>query len=295
MNTTKLKKYLAHARDFADRHSKDRSTKVSALFLHPTEYTILTRGYNGIPRGCADDVEERHARPLKYEYTEHAERNGIYNVVRPLLRGSIAVLDLRTALQMDDARALISVGTAVVLTPTMLPVSRARLLLEEAGVVLASLDNEASIPAHLKSHKLADYVADAASLQETMSADKTGLGYGTLFLHPTEYTSLAEGYSGMPRGANDAETGRYLGAERQFWVESGVRNAIYNAARPLLRGSHVVSTLLPCADCARALAAVGAKLVGSPLPTSEEEGRWGEHFERTRAMFTELGIENVPL
>jgi len=36
-------------------------------------------GYNGMPRGIDDDVDERHERPTKYLWFEHAERNAIYN------------------------------------------------------------------------------------------------------------------------------------------------------------------------------------------------------------------------
>jgi len=61
--------------------SKDRSTKVGCVIVGPSR-EIRSTGYNGFPRGVNDDVDERHARPLKYAYCEHAERNAIYNAAR---------------------------------------------------------------------------------------------------------------------------------------------------------------------------------------------------------------------
>ena len=61
--------------------SKDRSTQVGAVIVgedrSPGPY-----GYNGFPRIIDDEKEERHIRPTKYDWTEHAERNAIYNAAR---------------------------------------------------------------------------------------------------------------------------------------------------------------------------------------------------------------------
>lgn len=61
--------------------SKDRSRGIGAVIVGP-DRTIRALGYNGFPRGVDDNVEERHVRPDKYLWTEHAERNAIYNAVR---------------------------------------------------------------------------------------------------------------------------------------------------------------------------------------------------------------------
>lgn len=58
--------------------SKDRSTQVGAVIVG-SKKEIRAMGYNGFPRGVNDDIDERHERPVKYEFTEHAERNAIYN------------------------------------------------------------------------------------------------------------------------------------------------------------------------------------------------------------------------
>jgi len=61
--------------------SKDQSTKVGAVAIGPNR-EICSVGYNGFPRGVDDNVEERYQRPAKYSWTEHAERNCVYNASR---------------------------------------------------------------------------------------------------------------------------------------------------------------------------------------------------------------------
>ncbi len=61
--------------------SKDRSRQVGCVIVGP-DNEIRAVGYNGFPRGVDDLHEPRHARPAKYKWTEHAERNAIYNAAR---------------------------------------------------------------------------------------------------------------------------------------------------------------------------------------------------------------------
>ena len=58
--------------------SKDPSTKVGAVIV-THEKSILSTGYNGLPRKCHDNIPSRNERPIKYAWYEHAERNAIYN------------------------------------------------------------------------------------------------------------------------------------------------------------------------------------------------------------------------
>ena len=58
--------------------SKDLSSKVGATILGP-DNDIRSLGYNGFPRGVDDQIPERYQRPLKYQYTCHAESNAIHN------------------------------------------------------------------------------------------------------------------------------------------------------------------------------------------------------------------------
>lgn len=61
--------------------SKDRGAKVGAIIVDP-EHEVVATGYNGFPRGFNDDIEERHEKPLKFNYTIHAEPNAIISAAR---------------------------------------------------------------------------------------------------------------------------------------------------------------------------------------------------------------------
>ena len=60
--------------------SKDRGRKVGAVIVGP-DNEVRSTGFNGIPRGVNDNVEERHDAETgeKYLWVSHAERNAIYN------------------------------------------------------------------------------------------------------------------------------------------------------------------------------------------------------------------------
>ena len=74
------KRFLKLAHEVAS-WSKDDSTKVGAVIMGQ-DRTPRSFGYNGMPRGVDEDVPERHERPMKYPYTEHAERNAIYHCAK---------------------------------------------------------------------------------------------------------------------------------------------------------------------------------------------------------------------
>lgn len=61
--------------------SKDESSKIGVVIVGPG-HEIRSTGYNGFPRGMNDDDPAKQARPMKYKYFEHAERNAIYNAAR---------------------------------------------------------------------------------------------------------------------------------------------------------------------------------------------------------------------
>jgi dCMP deaminase len=68
--------YLALAKFWGLRKSKDPSTKVGAVLVSPRN-TVVALGYNGFPRGIADTPERLNDRPTKYMYTVHGELNAI--------------------------------------------------------------------------------------------------------------------------------------------------------------------------------------------------------------------------
>lgn len=95
--------------------SKDKSTVVGAVIVD-SENRIVSQGYNGFCTGCNDEVRERHERPAKYLYTEHAERNAIYNAAR--IGVSVKDCKIYTTLFpcVDCTRAIIQSGIQQLIT-----------------------------------------------------------------------------------------------------------------------------------------------------------------------------------
>jgi len=110
---------MTHERDWDKRFmalaehigtwSKDRTRQVGCVIVAP-DNTVRALGFNGFPRGLDDDIESRHLRPAKYQWTEHAERNAIFAAAR----GGIAVAGCRMYLPwfpcVDCARGIIQAG-----------------------------------------------------------------------------------------------------------------------------------------------------------------------------------------
>jgi dCMP deaminase len=108
MKQETLAEHMFELCDLVASWSKDKSRKTSAVIFHPESGVVASSGWNGFPRGVRDDVPERHERPAKYMWTEHAERNAIYNLVRQLLKDHEMALPWYPC--ADCARAIIQVG-----------------------------------------------------------------------------------------------------------------------------------------------------------------------------------------
>ena len=97
-------------------YSKDDSTKCGAVIVRP-DNSICSTGYNGFPRGVKDTITARKKRPNKYLYTEHSERNAIYNSHDSSMEGySMFVYTYPNTLMVcaDCARAIIQTGITTV-------------------------------------------------------------------------------------------------------------------------------------------------------------------------------------
>jgi len=112
---SKLTKYMEIV-DATAKLSKDASTKVGAIILGPS-FEVRSLGYNGAPRGCAADEDDRgQQRPEKYFWFSHAELNAITNAARvgtPLDGCSLIVTHPPC---MDCARAIVQAGIKVVIS-----------------------------------------------------------------------------------------------------------------------------------------------------------------------------------
>jgi dCMP deaminase len=84
--------------------------------------SVLSLGWNGFPRRINDNIESRHTRPNKYLWTEHAERNAIYNAASTgniLLGATLYVNGIPCA---DCARAIIQSGiTKIIMIDKFIP------------------------------------------------------------------------------------------------------------------------------------------------------------------------------
>ena len=113
-------KYFFEIVRLVSSKSKDRSTKVGAVIVD-CENSIVSTGYNGFPRGVFDHYDERHERPEKYLWTEHAERNAIYNAARRVLKGTTMYLQYGPCPCADCARAIIQSGITEIVIPLDCP------------------------------------------------------------------------------------------------------------------------------------------------------------------------------
>lgn len=116
MTPEKARKYLEIALA-TSKLSKDSSTKVGAIVLGETG-EVRSLGYNGAPRGCQADEDQRGMeRPEKYYWFSHAELNAITNAARvgtPLDGASLVVTHPPC---MDCARAIVQAGIKEVFCP----------------------------------------------------------------------------------------------------------------------------------------------------------------------------------
>lgn len=131
--------------------SKDPSTQVGAILVGP-DNEIRSAGYNDFPRGIDDSISERRERPTKYAWTEHAERNCIYNAARVGIptKGCTLYLNFEPIPCTDCARAIIQSGIIEIIGPNIpfakgkrkkwdLSLQTSKEMLEEVGITLTTV------------------------------------------------------------------------------------------------------------------------------------------------------------
>lgn len=97
----------------AAKRSKDPSTQVGACIVSP-DNIIISTGYNGMPKGCSDDIFpwDRDGGETKYPYVVHAELNAILNRGNRDLKGSRIYVALFPC--NECAKAIIQSGVSEV-------------------------------------------------------------------------------------------------------------------------------------------------------------------------------------
>lgn len=134
--------------DVIKERSKDRSAKIGAVLVQHN--AVISMGYNGFPRGVDDNVEARHERPAKYAYTEHGERNAIYNAARHGISTLGSTMYTQGVPCADCSRAVIQAGCKRLVArwqanEKIFPAwiescAKGREMLEEAGVEVVVLE-----------------------------------------------------------------------------------------------------------------------------------------------------------
>lgn len=94
--------------------SKDRSRQCGAVIIDD-RMVVVSIGWNGFPRGINDLVDARHQRPAKYLWTEHAERNAIYNAAANGHKTAGCTMVLPWYPCAECARAIIQAGITQIL------------------------------------------------------------------------------------------------------------------------------------------------------------------------------------
>ncbi len=110
--------YFMGVAKFSAFRSKDPNTQVGACIVSD-DNKILSMGYNGFPRGCADDVfpwgrdnSENDPYNSKYLYVTHSELNAILNYRGGSLEGSKLYVTLFPC--NECAKAIIQAGIKTV-------------------------------------------------------------------------------------------------------------------------------------------------------------------------------------
>lgn len=100
--------WLTQAYQHAANKSKDKSTQLAALLVHP-EQGLVAAAVNEFPKRI-EVTDERLERPAKYEYTEHAERNVIFRCAERGFSTSGLIMYCPWYSCIDCSRAIIQAG-----------------------------------------------------------------------------------------------------------------------------------------------------------------------------------------
>lgn len=103
--------------------SRDPSTQVGAVIVRP-DRTIASLGYNGLPRGVADEPARLENRAAKLLMTVHAELNAVLAAREPLHGCTVYVWPFQPCAHC--AAALIQAGVIRVVAPPTPPDLAAR-------------------------------------------------------------------------------------------------------------------------------------------------------------------------
>ena len=141
-----IDKWDARFLDLAERiakWSRDPSTQVGAVIVRPNR-TIVSVGYNGLPRGVSDNDERLADRETRLAMTVHAETNALLTAERPVTGCTLYVTPFQPC--SNCAAAIVQSGVSRVVSWRGYPerwaasFQTSRILFAEAGVEVALFD-----------------------------------------------------------------------------------------------------------------------------------------------------------
>lgn len=135
--------------------SIEKGRRVGAVIVGP-DNEIRSTGFNGLPRGVRDDLEERHSRitGAKYIWSCHAEQNAIFNAARigMPLKGCTIYVPWFPCVECTKAIIQSGIAELVAYAPDRpdsnwaLDFSIAEMMLQEAKVVVRLIPKLAELP-----------------------------------------------------------------------------------------------------------------------------------------------------
>ena len=151
LNPSKIHRFYGVAQSIAGL-SRDPSTKVGCL-IFGKGYEIRAQGWNGAPRGCAADTDDRYnTREEKLMWATHAELNAIVNAARVGTPLEGCALFCTHYPCMGCAKAIVQSGIVQVVCPEpeagfserwAEDIKRTRALFYECGVHLITFEEAA--------------------------------------------------------------------------------------------------------------------------------------------------------
>lgn len=126
----------------------------------------------------------------------------------------------------------------------------------------------------------------------------TSTKVGAVFKDEDNTHPISFGYNGMPRGLDDNHQERNERPEKYIWYEHAERNAIYNAARPILQDKIIFVSHFPNMESARGIASTGIKQVITDISTFDKEDLMTQRvmklFEETKVKIELIDLKNHP-
>lgn len=130
-------------------------------------------------------------------------------------------------------------------------------------------------------------IAQVAALKSKDPSTKVG----AVVVSP-DNKQLSTGYNGFPHGIADTSERLNDRATKYSLVVHAEMNAILSA-QSSLRGWTIYTTLMPCDKCFLHIIQAGIRRVVYPAPAVEHIERWGEAFNRVKALALEAKIQLV--